>query len=82
MPFQKGISGNPKGKPKGARDKYPREIVEKIKAINSELDSQGKGLGACAKQNPEWFHSIFTKAIIPKDVNVQVDGDLKISWEK
>lgn len=82
MPFKKGQSGNPKGKPPGTKSKLAKGIVEQIVQINAELDEQGKGLKDCAKQDPKWYHSIFTRAIVPKDVNVQVDGDLRITWEK
>jgi hypothetical protein len=81
MPFKKGQSGNPKGKPPGTKSRLAQGIVEKIVQINAELDAEGKGLADCAKQDPKWYHSIFTRAIVPKDVNVQVDGDLRITWQ-
>jgi hypothetical protein len=77
----KGRTNNPAGKPKGAKNKIQRNIVEQIVSINAELDKQGKGLKHCAEQDPKWYHSIFTRAIVPKDVNVQVDGDLRITWQ-
>jgi hypothetical protein len=78
----KGKSNNPAGKPKGCKNKVSKNIVENIVAINADLDGKGLGLRDCAKQDPKWFHSIFTRAIVPKDVNVQVDGDLRITWIK
>ena len=77
----KGTSNNPAGKPKGCKNKVSKNIVEQIIAINADLDRQGKGLKDCAEQDPKWYHSIFTRAVIPKDVNVQVDGDLRITWQ-
>jgi hypothetical protein len=76
------------GRPKGAKNKIPtiaakrKDVVKRIIEINSGLDESGKGLKDCAEQDPKWFHSIFTRAIIPKDVNVNLDGDMRITWEK
>lgn len=38
MPFAKGKSGNPKGKPRGAKDKRPRSARA---AVNQLLDDYG-----------------------------------------
>ena len=70
------------GRPKGCKNKVSKNIVDQIIAINAKLDKEGKGLKDCAEQDPKWYHSIFTRAIVPKDVNVQVDGDLRITWQK
>jgi hypothetical protein len=80
--LKKGMTNNPGGRKKGSKNKLPRGQVEKIIAINQKLDEEGKGLGDCASEDPKWFHSIFTRAIVPKDVNVNLDGELKITWEQ
>jgi hypothetical protein len=77
----KGKTNNPFGRKKGSKNKIPKNVVENIVAINADLDGKGKGLKDCANEDPKWFHSIFTRAIVPKDVNVQVDGDLRITWQ-
>lgn len=72
------------GRIKGSKNKLTKDMknmVDRIIEINAELDKEGKGLLDCAKKDEKWFHSIFTRAIVPKDVNVQVDGDLRISWQ-
>jgi hypothetical protein len=76
------------GRPKGSKNVIPaiavrrRDVVDRIMEINNGLDEEGKGLRECASQDPKWFHTIFTRALIPKDVQVNLDGELKISWEK
>jgi len=37
MAFKRGVSGNPKGKPKGAKDRIPRAFKASIKAVFDEL---------------------------------------------
>ena len=76
------MTNNPGGRKKGSKNKLPRDMVQRILVINKELDEAGKGLSDCASEDPKWFHSTFTRAIVPKDVNVNLDGDLRITWEK
>lgn len=38
MPFKKGQSGNPKGRPKGAKDKFPRAMKERVQALVDKLE--------------------------------------------
>jgi hypothetical protein len=70
MPFKKGEIPNPTGRPRGAKNKVPRGLVERVLQISDDLDEQGKGLQHCAEKDPKWFFENFLKRIIPKNVSV------------
>jgi hypothetical protein len=81
MGFKPGNNANPNGRPKGAKNKLPRDLVTRILAISDKLDSEGKGLEACAKENPQWFYENFLKPLLPKNVDVNFDGELTVKWQ-
>jgi hypothetical protein len=70
MPFKKGEISNPTGRPRGAKNKVPRDLVERVLQISADLDEQGKGLQHCAEKDPKWFFENFLKRIIPRNVSV------------
>ena len=70
MPFKKGQISNPTGRPIGAKNKVPRDLVKRVLQISDDLDEQGKGLQHCAEKDPKWFFENFLKRIIPKNVSV------------
>ena len=70
MRFKKGLSGNPNGRPKGAKNKLPRNLVDRVLDISANLEEQGKGLRKCAEENPFWFFQNFVKPLIPKNVSL------------
>ena len=59
MGFKKGLSGNPNGRPGAAKNKLPRDLVERILQIASDLDERGNGLQHCAEKDPKWFFENF-----------------------
>jgi hypothetical protein len=65
--FKKGHSGNPKGKPKGAKDKIPQELKA---MILQALDNAGgiKYLETQAIKNPQAFLTLVGK-VLPLQVS-------------
>jgi hypothetical protein len=82
MKYDKGKTGNKAGRPKGAKNKVPHDIVKKILDVTNSLEKQGKGLKDCAEEDPAWFYSNFLKGLIPKNVDLTVAGDLTIKWQQ
>ena len=70
MAFKKGQSGNPNGRPIGAKNLLPRNLVERVLEISASLEEQKKGLLECAEKDPRWFYENFLKPMIPKNVLV------------
>jgi hypothetical protein len=70
MPFKKGEISNPAGRPIGAKNRLPRDLVDRVLQISADLDKQGKGLGKCAEEDPFWFFQNFLKPMIPKNVSL------------
>ena len=84
MGFKKGVSGNPDGRPKGAKNKLPRDLVDRVLQISADLDEQGNGLQHCAEKDPYWFFQNFLKPLIPKNVSVAGTEPvtIEVSWVK
>ena len=81
--FDKGVSGNPKGRPKGAEGKLTRTIRETVLETFNELQKDKKtDLRAFAKRYPRDF-MIMASRLIPTEVNATLAGKLEIitpSW--
>ena len=82
VPFKKGKSLNPAGRPRGARNKVPRNLVDWVLHISVGLDKQGKGLQDCAEQDPKWFFENFIKPILPKNVDLRHEGRIGLVPER
>ena len=67
VPVTKGNSLNPAGRPRGAKNKIPKNLVDQILEIAADLDKQGKGLKHFAVDDPRWFFESFLKLLVPKN---------------
>jgi len=72
MPFVKGKSGNPAGRPHGAISPYTATVKETVLRVFNELQSDPKhNLIAFARKYPKDFHIIAAK-LIPTEVKAEV----------
>jgi hypothetical protein len=82
--FRKGQVANPKGRPAGAKNRLPRDLVDRVLEIAADLDSKGKGLSACAEKDPVWFLSTFLKPLLPRNVELAASDlfPIQVTWMK
>ena len=85
MPFKKGESGNPNGRPKGSKDKFTDLKEEFLKAFYDEDGIGGaKGIKELLKNSPRnkmVFLQMITK-MLPSNVDTEVSGDIGITIKK
>ena len=78
MPFKKGKSGNPNGRPKGSKNLTTEQIRDAFQAlIESSLPDIQKWLKQVAKENPEKALSIverYSDFILPKLQRTELSG--------
>ena len=79
MPFEKGKSGNPSGKPRGTLSKSTKLIRDAFVKVFEDRGGH-KGLAKWAKENPDEFYKLAGK-LCPKEMEVSLDGDIKVTWE-
>jgi hypothetical protein len=74
MAFEKGKIANPKGRPKGCKDKYTK-AREMILCVFFE---QGKdGLRDFLAKDPSNYYRMVT-TILPKEIEANINGFLKV----
>lgn len=75
-PFTSGNTAS-KGRPKGAKNKVPRSVKQRVMEAWDKLEDDKKSLAEEALKDPKWFYRTFGRAMIPKDVEVDVTGTIK-----
>jgi hypothetical protein len=76
MPFQPGQSGNPNGRPKGARDRTTKEIKDLLnKFISKNLDDIQEQYDQLDPQQKLQFFERVLKYVLPqqRDINQTID---------
>ena len=72
VPFRPGVSGNPAGRPRGARSKLSENFLADLRDV---WERRGKAaLEACAEEQPDVLIKVIA-SLLPKsiDINVAVD---------
>lgn len=70
-PWQPGQSGNPAGRPKGARSKLGEAFLE---AMNKDFEKHGAAvIAAVRKKKPDQYLKVVA-SILPKDLNVNINN--------
>lgn len=68
-PFPKGVSGNPTGRPKGARHKLEAHVLEALAADFAEHGIEA--IRRCREEKPESYLSAIVK-VLPKHDSLDV----------
>jgi len=76
MPFKAGQSGNPKGRPKGAKDKIARTAKENIEKVVNELGGY-EGILTWAEKNYRNQGLLYSWYFKMLPSNVGIEGSIK-----
>lgn len=68
--FKPGQSGNPAGRPKGARNKLGEEF---IKALQEDFEEHGRDVISAVRSGRPHEYLKVLASILPKDVNLTAD---------
>jgi hypothetical protein len=73
--FKPGVSGNPRGRPLGARNKLSQDFL--VDLHNAWSEHGAEALARCAKENPDRFCAIVA-GLLPKNVTIDAQVDIGI----
>jgi Family of unknown function (DUF5681) len=81
VPFKPGQSGNPKGRPKGARNRLGTQFLEALEADFNQFGSQAIAL--VRERKPETYMRVVAD-LLPKEANINVEaGDAFVElWRR
>ena len=78
MAFKKGVSGNPKGKPKGLKNKHTQAFKDLLtETIQALEEKTGHGLQIWAEKHPTDFYRICAK-LVPQQITGEGGGPIEI----
>jgi hypothetical protein len=72
-PFPKGVSGNPAGRPVGARSKLSEDLLRDLADAWKQFGPTA--LAACAKEEPSKFCAIVV-GLLPRNVQIEANVDI------
>src|ERR1700687_80421 len=71
VPFKPGQSGNPKGRPKGSRNRLGTQFLEALEADFNQFGSQAIAL--VRERKPEVYMRVVAD-LLPKEANINVEA--------
>jgi hypothetical protein len=76
--FKPGISGNPAGRPKGAKSRFSEDFIGDVHA--AWLEHGPEALKLCAVTEPGRFFQICA-SLMPKDLNISTANSVKVALD-
>jgi hypothetical protein len=78
MQFEKGKSGNPAGRPPGAKNKISEKFIT---ALTADFEQHGETvISRVRADKPEVYLKIVSD-LVPKDYNIGQDGPFRMTFE-